>query len=542
MSPMSVDFQENETNDSQRISCFFRSGIEIHLSQSGTRMLRIPVARLGTFIHPLYGIVTFSQRDFDDIQRNFADGEAGFTPWLRYGHSKLPQKIERMLADHHPKIANLRELYQEGDILFGIYEPLNQKVVEEVENGEYEGASCEVLRDAVSKFDGRPIGTLLTSHALTNSPFIPGMPANQVLSDNAGSSSLCQVLDMTPSKGDEHMDIQEMLSALAADDVNFEGLSVSKAQIDKVRAKLAAVAGTSADPTMKVDLPAGEAGPNFSAEKLSDSAAEGDTGAEGEALSNKGAIAKASAAIKDAGKGKDKTDEMHDRMKQKFSLGEFAAVFLQALSGGKGVEASKEADQNTPADTVQDGTSGAEQHFSAGAPNNSGKEGATDMGLEKDQVMALIAENNTAMEQKFSTTLAEKEQKFSEQMAAKEAEIKALKDELGQTKTSAEMYSNSLVDQAFETQRRSLINQGVPAVVVNKVAEVAKLLRGQEQKFSNGETKGLDVALFEALAATPGHLRVSFEQEGQQFSANGGQDTQTNAAQVFGDVVPGLAK
>jgi len=147
--------------------------------------LKIPVARLGTWHHPRYGRVSFRQSDFNDMKRNFTNSEAGFKPYLTYGHV---QGAQEHLEKYPPTIdgsisrGTLKELLQEGDVLYGIFIPTNQTIVDQIKESGYRHASGEFTRGAMSKNSGQNIGTLLTAVALTNAPYLPNLPLATTLS------------------------------------------------------------------------------------------------------------------------------------------------------------------------------------------------------------------------------------------------------------------------------------------------------------------------------------------------------------------------
>ncbi len=143
--------------------------------------LKIPIARIGIWEHPLYRYVAFTQKDFDDIKHNFKERSWGFDPYLRYGHARYEGA-----SDGEPATAFMRDIQQEGDVLFGIFDPVDENVVREIKEGRYRYASAEVTRNAPGKRLGGPknIGSILTAVALTNAPFVPDLPENQVLSSN----------------------------------------------------------------------------------------------------------------------------------------------------------------------------------------------------------------------------------------------------------------------------------------------------------------------------------------------------------------------
>lgn len=151
-----------------------------------SKKLRIPIARLGAWHHPQYGTVKFEQDDFASLINNFTTNARGYEPPLRYGHHEKGPGIH----DGERALAHMIDMYQHSDVLWGVFEPNNESVVEEVERGEYRYATAEIIRKAKDKVTGKPLGPFLKSHALTNTPFIPNLPRNVV----EDSDSLAQVL------------------------------------------------------------------------------------------------------------------------------------------------------------------------------------------------------------------------------------------------------------------------------------------------------------------------------------------------------------
>ncbi len=149
------------------------------MSEVTENLLKVPVARLGRWHHPLYGIVSFSQNDFDDMIRNFEADELGFPPFMRYGHDVSPNGV----VDAEPSRGSIVRLSQEGDVLFSYVVPTDDGAVEDVRSKRMRFASAELSRNVPSKHTGQNIGTVLKAIALTNSPFIPNLPNSEVLSN-----------------------------------------------------------------------------------------------------------------------------------------------------------------------------------------------------------------------------------------------------------------------------------------------------------------------------------------------------------------------
>jgi len=142
-------------------------------------LLKVPVAVLGTWDHPVYGEVIFSESDFDQIQSNFRNDVCGYEPPLYLGHSMDDSKI-----GEQPAVGHLKELFVEGEVLFGTFLITNESAYAEVvQNKSFRYSSAEITRNASHKVTSERLGTLLTAVALTNQPFLTGMPTVESLSE-----------------------------------------------------------------------------------------------------------------------------------------------------------------------------------------------------------------------------------------------------------------------------------------------------------------------------------------------------------------------
>lgn len=157
-------------------------------------VLRIPIAKLGKWHSAKYKTVEFTQEDFNDLKNNFERNVRGYEPYLRYGHNKKGPNLD----GGEPALGHLKEMYQDNDVLWGVFEPTRAEVVDEIRNGEYRYASAEVIRGAKDKVTGERLNIFLKGHALTNEPFIPNLPRNfvddtQYLSEEGTTSEFCLI-------------------------------------------------------------------------------------------------------------------------------------------------------------------------------------------------------------------------------------------------------------------------------------------------------------------------------------------------------------
>jgi hypothetical protein len=132
-------------------------------------MIKIPVAKKGSWFHDVHGLVSFTDQDFEQIKKESSKEVLGFTPYITYGH---PTDLPYNTVDGELKKGDLKGWEENNDVLFGLFEA-KEDVFNLVKNGDYEYSSGEFLRNYKDKFTGVNKGTVLMRVALTNSPFIP---------------------------------------------------------------------------------------------------------------------------------------------------------------------------------------------------------------------------------------------------------------------------------------------------------------------------------------------------------------------------------
>jgi len=145
-------------------------GLQQVLSES-RKLLKVPIAVLGKWVHPEYGEVEFRQEDFSDILQNWSNNVTGYEPPLFLGH---PNDVNA--TEGAPSVGFLENVFQDASTLYGLFDPVDDTIFNEVQKGSYRYSSAEIYRNALSKNTGDQIGTLLRGVALTNRPFLTGMP------------------------------------------------------------------------------------------------------------------------------------------------------------------------------------------------------------------------------------------------------------------------------------------------------------------------------------------------------------------------------
>jgi hypothetical protein len=133
-----------------------------------TRAAKIPLAQVGKWKHPKFGLVEFDTSDFDQIISNYKQDVLGYKPFITFGH--LDE--EPNSTDSHRKRGDLMELVVEDDTLFGLFEA-SDSTAKFIQDGAYEYASGEFVRNYIGKDTQNNVGTVFSRVALTNSPFVP---------------------------------------------------------------------------------------------------------------------------------------------------------------------------------------------------------------------------------------------------------------------------------------------------------------------------------------------------------------------------------
>lgn len=158
----------------------------------GNSMIRIPLAMKGRWHHPVYTndkgehIIEFSDKDYEDIKRNFENDVLGFESYATFGHLVNDNSV-----DGDPKKARLKHIHEQDGILYGDY-LATAETYSAVEKGEYEYNSPEIIRNFSDKHTGQNLGTVLMRTALTNAPFLPFKDIKvQALSQEAGKADKC---------------------------------------------------------------------------------------------------------------------------------------------------------------------------------------------------------------------------------------------------------------------------------------------------------------------------------------------------------------
>lgn len=143
-------------------------------------MLKIPFFRLGTWRHPKYGDLRIDQPMMDKMLANFKAGLPGSKPYVRLGHDKDAADAKATFGDT-PALAWVKDLVQEGSVLYALAEPADPRVVEWVKTKRYRYSSAEYEPNHISRETGQPVGPVLGAIGLTNEPFLTRLPEAVVL-------------------------------------------------------------------------------------------------------------------------------------------------------------------------------------------------------------------------------------------------------------------------------------------------------------------------------------------------------------------------
>lgn len=209
-------------------------------------MLKIPFMRLGVWQHPAYGELKIDQPMMDQMKQNFKAGMPGSPPYVRLGHDKDAAEAKATFGDT-PSLAWVKDLAQEGPIMYALAEPTDPKVVDWVKSKQYRFASAEFEMNHMNRETGQRIGPVLSAIGLTNEPFLTRLPEAVVLAAPVDQFYLDY------EEGKRTMKFAELIKKLAAglgindvEDLPSDAIGLSDAdkaklaEIDQLKAKLAA--------------------------------------------------------------------------------------------------------------------------------------------------------------------------------------------------------------------------------------------------------------------------------------------------------------
>jgi len=144
-------------------------GKKVRVEVVGDNILKIPLAKKGKWKHDSYGIVSFSDEDFNNSVANYKEDALGFEPYVTFGHLNDENPAA---TDAELKKGNLSKLYIEDDIFYGEF-IAKPDAIALVANNDYEYSSAEFVRNLTDKVSGEKRGCAFHRVALTNSPFLP---------------------------------------------------------------------------------------------------------------------------------------------------------------------------------------------------------------------------------------------------------------------------------------------------------------------------------------------------------------------------------
>ena len=416
--------------------------------------LKIPVARLGSWYHPVYGVVKFSQRDFDDMQRNFERDELGFPPYMRYGHDI---GNDPNVVDAAPSRGTIVSLFQEGEVLYSLVAASDTQAYSDVKEKRMRFASAELMRNAESKHTGENIGTVIKAISLTNAPFIPNLPNSEALSTNSDPLT-------TPGYFVLNMSQPSYVAAQAPMDKTEAMLT----KLEKLYENFVALFNR-AEPKQEVS----------------------------EAVVVEAPTVEEIVAVEDAPTTAIVASATEEVSTSTASEDEQIVQPSDALSVDSSLEEQESAAMNE--DTTQETQ---QEDVTPPASEDNTQDLSQDVAALRAELEALKA-----------AKAAEEEAK-----AALALELSTAKAAAEEAARAAELYSNALANEKLEKQRAALIAEGIPPAMVEQAFSLAAALPVNELKLSDGATVSVTDKLAELLRSLPNENRVQFGQVGQNLS------------------------
>lgn len=226
--------------------------IECEGALSSHNILKVPIAKVGSWAHPEWGEVKFTPDDFDRAISNFSENALGFEPHITFGH--LDE--EPNSTDSARKRGDLKYLVRDGDYLDGYFavSPATAAIVAE---GGYEYSSGEFIRNLMDKNSGEGRGMAISRVALTNSPYLPwGKEGKVQLLSQTNTDTITSVIKLSHTiRGEQHMTTVPILDPVeqptpvqtapieidAVNAITAAILAQVKEEQDKVRAEQEAI-------------------------------------------------------------------------------------------------------------------------------------------------------------------------------------------------------------------------------------------------------------------------------------------------------------
>lgn len=423
--------------------------IKYYLSKTSNEnqlpMLKIPIARLGSWVHSSYKEVKFTQKDFDEIKENFANKVLGFPPYIRYGHSKFPDAVDAEAA-----IGEIKEIIQEGEYLYSLVAPHSEKVVEEIKTKQYRFSSPELVRNFIDKNTGKNLGTVLIANALTNAPFLPNLPQNQVLSTHCPDSSEFFILNL--SIASELNSVSEVADSASP---KFTSLP-----LDNLLDNLVVEDPMNQEQIIEAISTVESTEPIQSTEQLAmGTASEIDKKKSMSSMSDK----------------KDLMDDMDDMDEE---------IKKQKIAG-KGYKKEKMTQ-----------SSQSEQSINS---------------VSIEQLLSQIQSLSNQMNELSSSYQARI--KDADEKLAQALSINAqLEERLRQTEVRTHELISQAQSAELAARRQQYLSQGVPPFIVNKIFDLIQANPSQQIRLSTGAQATLQSQLEDILSSYPKELRVSFQQ------------------------------
>lgn len=445
-----------------------------------SQLLKIPVAKLGSWFHETHGIVTFSGDDLRSIERNFRVNARGYEPYLKIGHNEKGPGI----YDDERAEAHLVDLQREGDVLFGLFEPHNDEVKADIDKGVYRYASPELIRQAKNRETGKAIdGPILRGVSLTNTPSIPNLPRNSL----AGNDNLTQMLsdDMVTETVVFHLDGANMSAstpvipaAETADEKALGFMATIAKGFETLTAKLGHM--TVAD------------------EKTAD-----ETAAEAKKVADEAAAATAAAQAQTDADAKAAADQV-EADAETARLAAEAQAALDAEAATKAADAARD----TEMETLRAAATAAQEALAAA------EVAKADAEARAAELQATAAAAEAAAAQAVADTQAAREAEAAAEAARKEGE-----------------YAQMLSDRVAKC-----VAAGVPPVEAQKAKDLVLALKGSVSSLmlsDNTDPVNLEDAVFELLSDRVG--TIDFGQVGAvDLNANADHKvTGTPAAKGF---------
>lgn len=171
------------------------------LSEGGNES-KTQIFKMGTFDHPWYGIMEFTDEVFDTFIKNFNDNVRGIEIQANYGH-----------ASYDEAAGWIKSIEKDGEKLYANIE-WTEEAAAKIRAKKWKYISPEFDLAYKDNETGTLYGATIIGVALTNIPFLKGMDAVSSQLNELDDEQVTRFMELVKNEKDDTMKLEELLEAL----------------------------------------------------------------------------------------------------------------------------------------------------------------------------------------------------------------------------------------------------------------------------------------------------------------------------------------